>query len=396
MRGRIEAPYDGRARATCRTSAADGTRARWRQYRSIWSFVEDDGCRRAAILRHFGDPATPAPIVACCDVCDPECVADVTSIVVSRGGRTRPQGNAANIPAADLGDLDAAILDVVERAQPSVGRTRAVEILRGGRSKVVAQHGYDGLPAYGAFAGVRADDVLARVDELLDEGRLVSTGGPVPEARRGGVAAGSCASSFSCRAGGRTSRRSSTPSTAARSRSSASRATGPARPRSRSPPTPGIPTAVFLRDDYEDRTARDLAIGDWALAHGAELVVLAGLHGAARPPSSSLRFPDRIVNVHPSLLPAFGGIRAIEQAIDHGVKVVGVTVHLVDEGVDTGAILLQRAIPMPDTRDPSVVHAALQPIEHELLPEGVRLLAAGRVRRDPDDVRRVVIAPAAD
>ena len=75
------------------------------------------------------------------------------------------------------------------------------------------------------------------------------------------------------------------------------------------------------------------------------------------------------------------------------MKVVGVTVHLVDEGVDTGAILLQRAIPMPDTRDPDVVHAALQPLEHELLPEGVRLLAAGRVRRDPADVRRVVIAP---
>ncbi|HMS63158.1 MAG TPA: RQC domain-containing protein, partial [Solirubrobacteraceae bacterium] len=91
------------------------------------------------------------------------------------------RGDAARIPQADLGDLDAAILDVVERAQPSVGRTRAVEILRGGRSKVVAEHGYDGLPAYGAFAGVRADDVLARVDELLDEGRLVSTGGRFPK-----------------------------------------------------------------------------------------------------------------------------------------------------------------------------------------------------------------------
>ena len=183
VRGRIEGPYDGRARATCRTSAADGTRARWRQYRSIWAFVEDGGCRRAAILHHFGDPAKPAPAVPCCDVCAPESVADVTSIVVSRGGggRSRPRGDAANIPPADLGDLDAAILDVVERAQPSVGRTRAVEILRGGRSKVVAQHGYDGLPAYGAFAGVRADDVLARVDELLEEGRLVSTGGRFPK-----------------------------------------------------------------------------------------------------------------------------------------------------------------------------------------------------------------------
>lgn len=155
----------------------------------------------------------------------------------------------------------------------------------------------------------------------------------------------------------------------------------------------GIPTAVFPRDDYDDRTSRDLAMGDWALAHGAELIVTAG-YMALLTAEFVMRFPDRILNVHPSLLPAFGGIRAIEQAIEHGVKVVGVTVHLVDEGVDTGAILLQRAIPMPDTRDPAVVHAALQPVEHELLPEGVRLLAAGRVRRDPADVRRVVIAPA--
>jgi phosphoribosylglycinamide formyltransferase-1 len=153
-----------------------------------------------------------------------------------------------------------------------------------------------------------------------------------------------------------------------------------------------IPTAVFLRDDYEDRTARDLAMGDWAVARGAELVVLAG-YMALLTPAFVTRFPDRIVNVHPSLLPAFAGIHAIEQAIDHGVKVVGVTVHLVDEGVDTGAILLQRAIPMPDAPDPAAVHAALQPLEHELLPAAVRLLAAGRVHRDAADPRRVVITP---
>ncbi len=107
---------------------------------------------------------------------------------MSRGARAAGDGSgsgrsrrAANIPPADLGDLDAAILDVVERAQPAVGRTRAVEILRGGRSKVVAQHGYDGLPAYGAFAGARAGDVLARVDELIAEGRLASTGGRFPK-----------------------------------------------------------------------------------------------------------------------------------------------------------------------------------------------------------------------
>ncbi len=151
-----------------------------------------------------------------------------------------------------------------------------------------------------------------------------------------------------------------------------------------------IPTAVFLRDDYEDRTARDTR--DRRLGAGPRRRARRPrrLHGVADP-AFVTRFPDRIVNVHPSLLPAFAGIRAIEQAIDYGVKVVGVTVHLVDEGVDTGAILLQRAIAMPDTRDPGVVHAALQPLEHELLPAAVRLLAAGRVRRDAADPRRVVI-----
>ena len=153
-----------------------------------------------------------------------------------------------------------------------------------------------------------------------------------------------------------------------------------------------VPARVFPLGDYEDRPARDVAVADWLHALGVELVVLAG-YMALLTPGFIARFPDRIVNVHPSLLPAFAGIRAIQQAIDYGVKVVGVTVHLVDDGVDTGAILLQRAIAMPATRDPEVVHAALQPLEHELLPEGVRLLAAGRVHRDPDDPRRLQILP---
>jgi phosphoribosylglycinamide formyltransferase-1 len=109
-------------------------------------------------------------------------------------------------------------------------------------------------------------------------------------------------------------------------------------------------------------------------------------------PAFLARFPDRVVNVHPSLLPAFPGVRAIEQALQHGAEVTGVTVHLVDEGVDTGAILLQRAIQMPETRETAAVHAALQPLEHELLPEAVRLFAAGRVSRDPADPARILIA----
>jgi phosphoribosylglycinamide formyltransferase-1 len=152
----------------------------------------------------------------------------------------------------------------------------------------------------------------------------------------------------------------------------------------------GVPTRVFLRSDYGERAARDSAIADWLEAEGVELVVLAG-YMAILDGAFVTRFPDRILNVHPSLLPAFPGVRAIEQALDHGVKVFGVTVHLVDEDVDTGPIVLQRALEAPDARDAADVHARLQPIEHELLPRAVALMAAGRVRRDSAHPRRVLI-----
>jgi phosphoribosylglycinamide formyltransferase 1 len=152
----------------------------------------------------------------------------------------------------------------------------------------------------------------------------------------------------------------------------------------------GVATRVFLRSDYGERAARDGAIADWLEAEGVELVVLAG-YMAILDAAFVVRFRDRILNVHPSLLPAFPGVRAIEQALDHGVKVFGVTVHFVDEGVDSGPIVLQRALEAPDATDPGDVHARLQPIEHELLPRAVALVAAGRVRRDPDHPRRVLI-----
>jgi phosphoribosylglycinamide formyltransferase-1 len=94
--------------------------------------------------------------------------------------------------------------------------------------------------------------------------------------------------------------------------------------------------------------------------------------------------------VHPSLLPAFPGVAAIEQALAYGVKVFGVTVHFVDTGVDSGPIILQRAIELPSARAPAEVLAALRPIEHELLPEAVRMFARGRLRRDPENPRRVL------
>jgi phosphoribosylglycinamide formyltransferase 1 len=91
------------------------------------------------------------------------------------------------------------------------------------------------------------------------------------------------------------------------------------------------------------------------------------------------RFP-RVVNVHPALLPAFPGIGAVEQAVAHGVKVFGVTVHFVDEGVDTGPVIAQRAIELPGVADAETVRAALRPIEHDLLCEVVVAIARGAVR----------------
>ena len=103
------------------------------------------------------------------------------------------------------------------------------------------------------------------------------------------------------------------------------------------------------------------------------------------------RFPGAVINVHPSLLPAFPGLRAIEQALAYGVKVFGVTVHFVDAGVDTGPVILQRAIELPGARTPEEVLAALRPLEHALLPEAVRLFARGALSADPDSPRRIVV-----
>ena len=153
----------------------------------------------------------------------------------------------------------------------------------------------------------------------------------------------------------------------------------------------GIPTRVFLRSEFVERATRDAAIADWLADQGVELVVLAG-YMAILDAAFVARFPDRIINVHPSLLPAFPGLRAVEQALDYGVGVFGVTVHLVDEGVDTGPIILQRALELAGARTAGEVHDRLRPLEHELQPRAVALVAAGRVQRDPDHPRRVLIA----
>jgi ATP-dependent DNA helicase RecQ len=161
--GSVLGPFDRRADALCRSSIEEGARARWRQYREIWAYVEGESCRRRAILRHFGDHADPASEGACCDVCEP--------------------GLAPVAPPPDpqaVGDLDDAILTVARSAHPAVGRTTCAEILHGARNAKVKRNSYDGLPAYGSSAKMRRADILARIDELIEQGTLQTTRGPYP------------------------------------------------------------------------------------------------------------------------------------------------------------------------------------------------------------------------
>ena len=217
--GRMLTGWDRRVAALCLSSAREAERARWRQYRAIWEYVERTQCRRAALLTHFGDRSSPAPTVDCCDVCAPGVAGAAGRMPVARAGRSpvaragrsaapfapAPNRGKKPTPATAFsptfgggqasrdggggesggggGELDRAIVEVVAAARPPVGRTRAVEILRGGRSKVIAEHSYDGLPVYGAFSHLRSADVLGRVDQLLAAGTLRSTGGRFPKLR---------------------------------------------------------------------------------------------------------------------------------------------------------------------------------------------------------------------
>ena len=152
----------------------------------------------------------------------------------------------------------------------------------------------------------------------------------------------------------------------------------------------GIATAVFPVADFADRGTRDAALGDWLESLQCELVVLAG-YMQLLDDEFVRRFRNRILNVHPALLPAFPGLDAIGQAIAHGVRVTGVTVHFVDEGVDTGPILLQRSIELKYTRPVHEVTEEIHAVEHELLPRAIELIADGAVTIDPDNPRLVRI-----
>jgi len=154
----------------------------------------------------------------------------------------------------------------------------------------------------------------------------------------------------------------------------------------------GVETAVFSLAEEPDRAKRDEALAGWLEERGVALVVLAGFMELLTP-AFIRRFAGRIVNVHPALLPAFPGLGAIEQALEHGVKVAGVTVHFVDEGVDSGPIVLQESFELPYHRDIAAIEQRFHEVEHRLLPRAVRLIAAGRVRVDERNPRLVHVEP---
>ncbi len=151
----------------------------------------------------------------------------------------------------------------------------------------------------------------------------------------------------------------------------------------------GVEAGIFPGEEYSGREARDVAMAAWIEARSADLIVLAG-YMQLLSTAFVARFRDRIVNIHPALLPAFPGLDAIGQALAAGVETTGVTVHFVDEGVDTGPPIVQREVQVPADRDRAQLEEAIHAVEHELYPEAIRMIAQGRTRIDPDDPRVVV------
>ncbi|MEW6582079.1 MAG: phosphoribosylglycinamide formyltransferase [Actinomycetota bacterium] len=167
----------------------------------------------------------------------------------------------------------------------------------------------------------------------------------------------------------------------------ASSADAPALERARAA---GIPTAVVSRDEHPDRVRRDEALADVVAASGAALVVMAGWMSIVTGAFLD-RFPDRVLNLHPSLLPSFPGMHAIEEALAWGVRVTGVTVHFAEEQVDGGPPVLQRAVPVVYGDTVASLRERIRTVEHELLSEAVSLFSRGAVRRDPGQPRQVEI-----
>ena len=139
----------------------------------------------------------------------------------------------------------------------------------------------------------------------------------------------------------------------------------------------GVPAAAFPLEGYEDREQRDAAMADWLASNEAGLVVCAG-YMQLLTPGFLARFP--CINVHPSLLPAFPGLDAVGQALASGATETGVTVHFLDEGVDTGPVIAQERVPIEPEDTAETLYARIRAVEHRLLPEAVKLYLAGAIR----------------
>jgi phosphoribosylglycinamide formyltransferase 1 len=152
----------------------------------------------------------------------------------------------------------------------------------------------------------------------------------------------------------------------------------------------GVPSSVFETSSYPGRRERDHAMADWLAGHGVRLVVLAGFMELLHPAFLE-RFPNSVINVHPALLPAFPGAHPVADQIDYGVKIGGVTVHFVDDGVDSGPIILQEPVRLPQGVSEEEVLEVLHDTEHELLPRAIRLIARGGIRFDERNPRLILV-----
>lgn len=152
----------------------------------------------------------------------------------------------------------------------------------------------------------------------------------------------------------------------------------------------GIPTAVFPMENYALRKEHDLEMADELERHKIDLIVLAG-YMLIVTPAFLKQFPHRVINLHPSLLPAFPGGSPIEDTIAYGARVTGVTVHFVDEGTDTGAIILQEPLEIKYNDTVESLRGRIHELEHRLLPRAIELIAAGKVSFDPENARNVII-----
>lgn len=156
----------------------------------------------------------------------------------------------------------------------------------------------------------------------------------------------------------------------------------------------GIPARAFTVEDYAGRNTRDIAMAGWLRSHGVDLVVTAGYMQLLCGEFLE-RFPGRVVNVHPALLPAFPGLHAVDDALAAGARETGASVHLVDEGVDTGTVLRQEPVPVLPEDTPETLHARIRAVEHRILPEVVReLISATRMQAGVSPLERGVTPPS--